>query len=401
MLFTKLYVKIKEVIVKCSDIDFTKEWVSPLFCLYIWYLALKLKNGRNLTKMNSKELFDALRILEEERGITIEFMFDKIKKAIVTACKNSYNGNEDVTIKINEKNNKFEAYLQKTVVDEVKDPGNEISLLDARKIHANVAVGEKVGVKLNTKEFGRIAAQTARNIIRQGIKDGEKDVMFHEFENRKGDIVSATIEKIDPRSGTASVRIGKSESFLPKNEFLTSDNFKEGDIVKVYIVDVKETERGPKVVLSRTHPDVIKKMFENEVPEIANGIIEIKQIARESGARTKIAVLSHDPNVDAIGSCIGSKGSRVAAIVHELGGEKIDIIDYSEDIKKYITSALSPAEVLSVEIISEEEKSCQVIVPDDQLSLAIGNRGQNARLAARLTGWKIDIKPKNYLNNEN
>ena len=350
--------------------------------------------------MNSKELFDALRILEEERGITVDFMFDKIKKAIVTACKNSYNGNEDVVIKVNEKKNKFEAYLQKTVVDEVTDPGNEISLLDARKIHANVGVGEKVGVKLNTKEFGRIAAQTARNIIRQGIKDGEKDVMLQEFENRKGDIVSATIEKIDPRSGSASVRIGKSESFLPRNEFLASDNFKEGDIVKVYIVDVKETERGPKVVLSRTHPDVIKKMFENEVPEIANGVIEIKQIARESGARTKIAVLSHDENVDAIGSCIGPKGTRVAAIVHELGGEKIDIIDYSEDIKKYITSALSPAEVLSVEIISEDEKSCKVIVPDDQLSLAIGNKGQNARLAARLTGWKIDIKPKSAENSD-
>lgn len=380
--------------------DFVKEWGAPLFCLYICYRLHKLKKWRDFIKMNSKELFDALRILEEERGITIDFMFDKIKKAIVTACKNSYNGNEDVVIKVNEKKNKFEAYLQKTVVDEVKDPGNEISLLDARKIHANVGVGEKVGVKLNTKEFGRIAAQTARNIIRQGIKDGEKDVMLQEFENRKGDIVSATIEKIDPRSGSASVRIGKSESFLPRNEFLASDNFKEGDIVKVYIVDVKETERGPKVVLSRTHPDVIKKMFENEVPEIANGVIEIKQIARESGARTKIAVLSHDENVDAIGSCIGPKGTRVAAIVHELGGEKIDIIDYSDDIKKYITSALSPAEVLSVEIISEDEKSCKVIVPDDQLSLAIGNKGQNARLAARLTGWKIDIKPKSAENSE-
>lgn len=344
--------------------------------------------------MNSKELFESLSLLEEERGISVDYMFEKIKKAIVTACKNSYNGNEDVIIKVNPKRNKFDVFLQKTVVNDVTDPGNEISLLEARKISANAGVGEKVGVKLNTKEFGRIAAQTARNIIRQGIRDGEKDVMKQEFESRKGQIVSAIIEKIDPKSGSATIRIGKSESYLPKSELLQCNNVKEGDIVKVYVVDVKETDKGPKVVLSRTHPDVIKKMFENEVPEIATGVIEIKQIARESGARTKVSVCSHDENVDAIGSCIGPRGARIAAIIKELGGEKIDIIEYSEDVEKYITAALSPAEVLKVEVISEDAHTCRAIVPDSQLSLAIGNKGQNARLAARLTGWKIDIKPE-------
>ena len=276
--------------------------------------------------MNSKELFESLSLLEEERGISVDYMFEKIKKAIVTACKNSYNGNEDVIINVNPKRNKFDVFLQKTVVNDVTDPGNEISLLEARKISANAGVGEKIGVKLNTKEFGRIAAQTARNIIRQGIRDGEKDVMKQEFESRKGQIVSAIIEKIDPKSGSATIRIGKSESYLPKSELLQCNNVKEGDIVKVYVVDVKETDKGPKVVLSRTHPDVIKKMFENEVPEIATGVIEIKQIARESGARTKVSVCSHDENVDAIGSCIGPRGARIAAIIKELGGEKIDII---------------------------------------------------------------------------
>ncbi len=344
--------------------------------------------------MNSKELFESLSLLEEERGISVDYMFEKIKKAIVTACKNSYNGNEDVIINVNPKRNKFDVFLQKTVVNDVTDPGNEISLLEARKISANAGVGEKVGVKLNTKEFGRIAAQTARNIIRQGIRDGEKDVMKQEFESRKGQIVSAIIEKIDPKSGSATIRIGKSESYLPKSELLQCNNVKEGDIVKVYVVDVKETDKGPKVVLSRTHPDVIKKMFENEVPEIATGVIEIKQIARESGARTKVSVCSHDENVDAIGSCIGPRGARIATIIKELGGEKIDIIEYSEDVEKYITAALSPAEVLKVEVISEDAHTCRAIVPDSQLSLAIGNKGQNARLAARLTGWKIDIKPE-------
>ncbi|MDQ5983123.1 MAG: Transcription termination/antitermination protein NusA [Eubacteriales bacterium SKADARSKE-1] len=350
--------------------------------------------------MNNKEIFGALFLLEKERGISVQFMLDKIRKAILTACKNSYNGNDDAIINIDEKKNKFEVFLRKTVVDEVIDTGKEISFYEARKIDPNVALDEKVSVKLDTKEFGRIAAQTARNIIRQGIKDGERDLMLQEFESHRQQIVSAIIEKVDPKNGSATIRIGKAEAYLPKNEQLVNDKLKEGSHIKVYIVDVKEGDRGPKVVLSRTHPDVVKKMFETEVPEIQEKVVEIKQVSREAGSRTKLAVLSHDENVDAIGACVGSRGARVNAIVDELGGEKIDIIEYNEDPVKFISAALSPAEVLNVEIISEELKSCKVTVPDNQLSLAIGNRGQNARLAAKLTGWKIDIKPESEIKKE-
>lgn len=345
--------------------------------------------------MRNKELFEALTLLEQERGIPVYFMFDKIKKAIVTACKNSYNGNEDVIINIDENKGKFEVFLRKTVVENVSDSGREISLSEARNINPNADIGEQVAIKLDTKEFGRIAAQTARNIIRQGIKDGERGLMLREFENKCHELVSAIVEKIDPRSGCATLKIGKAEAFLPKSEQLISDKLKEGDYIKVYIVDVKEGDKGPWALISRVHPDMIKRMFEAEVPEIYNGIVEIKQISREAGARTKMAVLSRDKNVDAIGACIGPKGSRVNAIVEELRGEKIDIIEYSEDPVKFISAALAPAEVLDVNINTEVENSCTAIVPNNQLSLAIGNKGQNARLAAKLTGWRIDIKPEN------
>lgn len=345
--------------------------------------------------MKNKELFEALTLLEQERGIPVDFMLDKIKKAIVTACKNSYNGNEDAIINIDENKGKFEVFLRKTVVETVSDSGREISLVDARCINPNTSVGEQVAIKLDTKEFGRIAAQTARNIIRQGIRDGERGLMLREFEDKRQELVSAIVEKIDPRSGAATLKIGKAEAFLPKGEQLITDHLKEGDRIKVYIADVKEGDKGPWAVISRTHPDMVKRMFETEVPEIYDGTVEIKQISREAGARTKMAVLSKDKNVDAIGACIGPKGARVNAIVEELGGEKIDIIEYDDDPVKFIAAALAPAEVLKVNIDAETDNSCTVIVPNNQLSLAIGNKGQNARLAAKLTGWKIDIKPEN------
>lgn len=347
---------------------------------------------------NNKELFEALSLLEIERGISADFMFDKIKKAIVTACKNSYNGNDDVLIDIDEDKGKFEVYLRKTVVETVSDFGREISLADARAIDAGTDIGEQVSIKLDTKEFGRIAAQTARNIIRQGIRDGERGLMLQEFESKRQELVTAIVEKVDPRSGSATLKIGKSEAFLPKNEQLSSDDLKEGDHIKVYIADVKEGDKGPWAFISRTHPDMVRRMFEKEVPEIYDGTVEIKQVAREAGARTKLAVLSKDKNVDAIGACIGPKGARVNAIVEELGGEKIDIIEYDEDPVKFIAAALAPAEVLNVDIDPEIENSCTVTVPNNQLSLAIGNKGQNARLAAKLTGFKIDIKPEHEAN---
>ena len=323
----------------------------------------------------SSEVFEALSLLEKERGIPVDFMLDKIKKAILTACKSSYNGNDDAIINMNPDTGVFEVYLQKTVVEEVEDKGREISLLDAREIDPNTA-------------------QTARNIIRQGIRDGERGQMMQEFQSRHQELVTATVERIDPRSGAATLKIGKAEAVLPKSEQVGGEELREGDHVKVYVVDVKETEKGPRAMISRTHPDLVKRLFETEVPEIYDGTVEIKSVSREAGSRTKLAVWSKDPNVDAVGACIGARGARVGNVVNELGGEKIDIIEYSEDPAKFIAAALSPADVLSVEVDPDGMKACQVTVPDHQLSLAIGNKGQNARLAAKLTGWKIDIKPE-------
>ena len=341
----------------------------------------------------ANEVFEALHLLEKERGIPVDFMLDKIRKAIITACKNSY-GNEDVIINMDDQTGKFEVFLKKIVVEEVMDPGTEVSLERARKISPTIEIGGAVGMRLDTKQFGRIAAQTARNIIRQGIRDGERGQMMQEFQSKHQELVSALVERIDPRTGAATLRIGKAEAVLPHNEQVGDENLKEGDYIKVYVVDVKETERGPRAIISRTHPDLVKRLFETEVPEIYDGTVEIKAVSREAGSRTKLAVISHNPDVDAVGACIGTRGARVSSIVNELGGEKIDIVEYSDDPTKFIASALSPAEVLSVEPAEDGSHSCRVTVPDSQLSLAIGNKGQNARLAARLTGWKIDIKPE-------
>ncbi len=343
--------------------------------------------------MNS-EIYEALALLEKERGIPVDFMLDRIRKAILTACKSSYNGNEDAIINMDPATGAFEVYLRKTVVEDVADKGREISLADARAIDPNAAVDEKVSIPLDTKEFGRIAAQTARNIIRQGIRDGERGQVMQEFQSRHQELVSALVERIDPRSGAATLRIGKAEAVLPKSEQVGDEELKEGDHVKVYVVDVKETEKGPRAVISRTHPDLVKRLFETEVPEIYDGTVEIKSVSREAGSRTKLAVYSRDPDVDAVGACIGPRGARVGSVVNELGGEKIDIVEYSDDPCKFIASALSPADVLGVEVDPDGQRSCRVTVPDNQLSLAIGNKGQNARLAAKLTGWKIDIRPE-------
>ena len=342
--------------------------------------------------MNS-EVFEALSLLEKERGIPVDFMLDKIKKAIVTACKNSY-GNEDAVVSMDAAHGSFEVFLRKTVVEEVKDTGREISLEKAREIDPAAGLEDKVSIQLNTKEFGRIAAQTARNIIRQGIRDGERGQMMQEFQSKHQELVSALVERIDPRSGAATLRIGKAEAVLPKSEQVGDEKLTEGDHIKVYVVDVKETEKGPRAMISRTHPDLVKRLFETEVPEIYDGTVEIKAVSREAGSRTKLAVLSHNADVDAVGACIGARGARVSSIVNELGGEKIDIVEYSDDPAKFIASALSPADVVSVQVAEDGAHVCRVTVPDSQLSLAIGNKGQNARLAAKLTGWKIDIKPE-------
>ena len=346
--------------------------------------------------MTNKELFEALRMFEKEKDIPMEYMIQQIEKAIVIACKNYYGGNENVIFKIDPDKNSFDVKLVKTIVDEVMDPDFEVTLEEAGKINKRKKfnIGDEVEVPLDPKRLGRIAVSSARNVIRQGIRAGEKGQTLIEFQSKLGEIVTAKVERIDPKTGIATIKIGKSEAMLPKNEQVGHENIKEGDYIKVYIADVKDNERGPHAIISRSHPGFVRRMFEQEVPEIFDGIVEFKSVSREAGSRTKMAVLSNNPDVDAIGACIGPKGARVNNIVEELGGEKIDIIEYSEDPEKYISAALSPATVCKVEIVDAEAKSCKATVPDGQLSLAIGNKGQNARLAARLTGWRIDIRPE-------
>ena len=347
-------------------------------------------------KMNNKELFEALRMFEKEKDIPMDYMLQQIQKAIEIACKSYYGGNENVIFKADPEKNTFDVKLVKTIVDEVDDPNFEVTLEEASKINKRkkFSVGDEIEVPLDPKRLGRIAVSSARNVIRQGIRAGEKGQSLLEFQSKLGEIVTATIERVDEKSGVATIKIGKSTAMLPKVEQVGLESLHEGDMVKVYIADVKDNERGPHAIISRSHPGFVRRMFEQEVPEIYDGIVEIKSVSREAGSRTKMAVVSNNPDVDAIGACIGPKGSRVNAIVNELGGEKIDIIEYNDEPQKYISAALSPASVVKVDITDEETKSCKATVPDDQLSLAIGNKGQNARLAARLTGWRIDIRPE-------
>ncbi len=347
------------------------------------------------SKVNNKELFEALRLLEKEKGIPAEYMITQIKKAIVTACRNYYGGNENVEIKMDADSNTFSVKLLKTVVEEVEDPNFEISLADAKVISKTAEVGKEVGIPMDPMQLGRIAIQTARSVIRQGIRDGEKDRFLVEFQSKAQEITTATVESVDPVTGNATLKFGSnSMAVLPKSEQIPTDNFREGSTVKVYVVGVKESERGPRVNISRTHPDFVKRLFEKEIPEIYDGTVEIKSISREAGSRTKMAVFSEDSEIDAVGACIGTRGARVNTIVDELGGEKIDIVLYDEDPTKFIAAALSPANVVKVELAEDGSKACKATVPDGQLSLAIGNKGQNVRLAAKLTGYKIDIRPE-------
>ena len=344
--------------------------------------------------MNNKELFEAIRLFEKEKGISADYMFAQIERAIVVACKNNYGGNDNVVFNVDEEKGKFTVKLVKTVREAVDDPNFEISVEDAVKISKKAKPDTELEIPLDPQELGRIAIQTARNVIRQGIRDGEKGQMLQEFQSKLGELVTAVVERVDPKTGAASISIGKAQVTLPKNEQVGDEVLREGDHIKVYIADIKDSGKGPHAIISRSHPDLVKRLFEQEVPEIYDGIVEIKSISREAGSRTKMAVCSKDSEIDAVGACIGAKGARVNQIVDELGGEKIDIIEYSDEPEKYISAALSPATVLSVKIADDGTKNCKVTVPDGQLSLAIGNKGQNARLAAKLTGWRIDIRPE-------
>lgn len=345
--------------------------------------------------MNNEELFGALQMLERERGISADYLLEKVKNAIIIAVKKDYEVEDDnVSVIMDASRGTFEVKLMQDVVDEVEDPRTQVTLEQARKQNKKLHVGDRMETMLETKDFGRIAAQTAKHVIRQGIREAERSQMYTEMQSKSHEIVTGVVTRVDNARGVVALEIGKNEAILPRNEQVPGEILREGDHVKVYVVDVAVTERGPRVMISRTHPGLVKRMFEMEVPEVFDGTVEIKAIAREAGARTKIAVWSKDPDVDPRGACIGAHGARVANIVQELGGEKIDVILWSEDPTEFIAAALSPANVVSVEILDEESKNAQVTVPDNQLSLAIGNKGQNARLCARLTGYNIDIRPE-------
>lgn len=337
----------------------------------------------------SNELLEALNILEQEKNISKETLLEAIENSLVTACKNHFGKSDNVKVEIDPETCAFSCYQEKTVVDTVEDPVEEISLADAHKVNGNYQLGDIVRVEVKSKEFGRIATQNAKNVILQKIREEERKVIFDEYNSKEKDVVTGVVQRYIGKN--VSINLGKADALLTESEQIKGEVFKPTERIKVYILEVKSTSKGPKILSSRTHPELVKRLFESEVTEVKEGIVEIKAISREAGSRTKIAVWSNDPNVDPVGACVGMNGARVNAIVNELRGEKIDIITWDENPAILIQNALSPAKVISV-IADADEKSAKVVVPDYQLSLAIGKEGQNARLAARLTGFKIDIK---------
>ena len=349
--------------------------------------------------MKCDEIFAALAMLEKERGIPQNFMMGKIIQALTTAYKRDHEGVENVIVDVDEEKHDLRMYVQKEIVEEVENPGTEISLEEARRLSAKNELGGVVNLPVENVEFGRIAAGNGKQVIIQGLREAEHGMIYDEWGSKQHEILTGTVVRIDPRNGNVILKIGSgnesTEAVLTQNEQVSGETLTEGQMVKVYLVEVRRTTRGPQVLISRTHPGLVKRLFEREAPEIYDGTVEIRSIAREAGNRTKMAVWSEDENIDPIGACVGPRGQRVNASVEELRGEKIDIIKYSEDPAEYIAAALAPADVLEVRLASEG-KACRVIVPDDQLSLAIGKEGQNARLAARLTSYKIDIKPASH-----
>ncbi|MBQ8004275.1 MAG: transcription termination/antitermination protein NusA [Oscillospiraceae bacterium] len=344
------------------------------------------------------EFFAAIEQLEKEKGIPQDYMLERVAQALLAAYKRDNSGVIDnVFVEPDCEKKEFRMYVKKTVVEAVENPAEEISLDEAKKVSKRAGIGDIISIDIETRDFGRIAAQTAKQVIIQGIREAERGVVFREFTSKEHEILTALVTRTDPRSGGASIEItgenDKTEIYISAKELIPGEIVHEGDRIKIYVVEVKRSERGPQIIISRTHPGLVRGLFEIEVPEIHDGVVEIVSIAREAGSRAKISVRTNDENVDPIGACVGPRGNRVATIVEEIRGEKIDIVKYSEDMGEYVAAALAPADVISVET-NEEERSCRVIVDDEQLSLAIGKDGQNARLAAKLTGFKIDIKPK-------
>ncbi|RNF40597.1 transcription termination factor NusA [Planococcus salinus] len=337
----------------------------------------------------SSELLDALDALEKQKGISREVLIEAIEAALVTAYKRNFNQAQNVRVDLNLSTGTMLVYSRKDVVEEVEDERLQISLEEAKAINPAYEIGDVVEEEVTPRNFGRIAAQTAKQVVTQRVREAERGLVFEEFVDRADDIVNGIVERMDARN--LYVGLGKVEAVLPQTEQMPNESYQPHDRIKVYITKVERTTRGPQVFVSRTHPGLLRRLFETEVPEIYDGIVEIKSIAREAGDRSKISVHAHNEEIDPVGSCVGAKGARVQTIVNELSGEKIDIVEWSEEPVVFVANALSPSKVLDVQV-NEEDKSTTVIVPDYQLSLAIGKRGQNARLAAKLTGWKIDIK---------
>ena len=341
------------------------------------------------------ELLEALDILEKEKNISKDVMLEAIENSLLSACKNHFGTSDNIKIVMDRNTCDYSVYAEREVVEEVFDPAIEISLEDAEKINPALHIGDIAQVELHSKEFGRIATQNAKNLILQKIREEERKAVFDQYFEKEKDIVTGIVQRYIGKN--ISVNLGKADAILTENEQVKGEHFEPTERIKLYIVEVKNTPKGPKILVSRTHPELVKRLFESEVAEVKDGTVEIKSIAREAGSRTKMAVWSNDPNVDPVGACVGMNGARVNAVVKELRGEKIDIINWDENPALLIENALSPAKVISV-MADPDEKKASVIVPDYQLSLAIGKEGQNARLAARLTGYKIDIKSESQAN---
>ena len=345
----------------------------------------------------SNQLFEAIDYLEKEKGIDKEILLEALEAALISAYKKNFKSASNVRVDLDVDEGKMRVYARKTVVEEVEDHQEEISLDEALDIDPNYVLDDIIEVEITPKDFGRIAAQAAKQVVTQRVREAERGVIFEKYVDREEDVMTGIIQRKDRRF--IYVNLGKIEAKLAEAEQIPTEDYHIHDRIKVFVTKVENTSKGPQIFISRSHPDLLKRLFEMEVPEIFDGIVEIKSIAREAGDRSKISVYAEDPEIDPVGSCVGQRGQRVQAIVDELNGEKIDIIEWSEDPVVYVSNALSPSKVIDV-LVNEEEKSTTVIVPDYQLSLAIGKRGQNARLAARLTGWKIDIKSETNAKKE-
>src|SRR5699024_1884180 len=345
----------------------------------------------------SSELFAAIDYLEEEKGIDKATLLEALEAALISAYKKNFKNAGDVHVVFDEEKGKMDVFERKTVVEEIEDDKIEMSLEEARELNMAYEVGDTVDIEVTPKDFGRIAAQAAKQVVTQRVREAERGVIYNEYVDREEDVMTGIIQRVDDNA--AFVDLGKIEARLDRSEQIPHEAYHVHDRIKVYVKKVENSTRGPMIEISRAHPGLLKRLFEMEVPEIYDGIVEIKSISREPGERSKIAVHAHDPDVDPVGSCVGPKGQRVSAVVNELNDEKIDIVEWSEDPVVYVSNALSQSQVIDV-LVDEEEKETTVIVPDYQLSLAIGKRGQNARLAARLTGWKIDIKSESVAREE-